>query len=981
MNKSCRLLLCAVSTLFAANALAADYDYTDSQGVGYYIAGNAWDLAYIPDNALSVVIPENITAVVNGKSITGPVIGGDYAFRDHTRLTSVTLNSRVGFGDYTYAEEMFSGCTALKTVHNLRQTSEIPSRMFYDCPALDFENFNWGTEVNIGNQAFALSSPAECGDINISGNVTIESSSFEGREFNTMTIPAGASLSGSCIICQRLVIDGSYDPCYNTSFCSYLTEIINESADSCLTFFEYGTDFPRLKKLRMKGAAYLSSVDFPTLEEMDLSDNLHEFYVNVIGGTLKTVNLSGARLTGLSIIGAPVDDMTMPDATSSIIVTHSELTSVDFSNVLLYGEGCHVEISNSPAMEVVKLAPEGADCRVYVTNNPALKELYLGSNVVDLQDEYNGLHDIIYAGEIEDWSKLTHYVNIENVGNKMDNGWMRNIDKLWYGHGQFKQVYLTDLRLISPEYVAEGAFAGYQRLESVEISGSKGYIGCGAFHNCTNLRSIDVDCDSIGTYSFYKTTQVETIKLGKRIKTILAASFDKCGTFAKATKVYYAGTPKDWCDINFTNVLWEFNGTVMKWVAQYSTIAPKPTGGLYFNGKLCEDLVFTEYVDKVPKMAFEYNPFLKSVTFYSAYPRYLDDGCFAGCPILASIACKEVAGAGKPGNGEPYVNVGSGAFANDVALTDIGFLPFVRSAGEMAFGNTGWYNSLSDGAVCVGTVLYGYKGESEEGGVLTVPEGVETMMRGALEDTRFASVVLPSTVRDIEDYSLPRTLKGTFSIPASVEKLGNQATYMDYGVSEIIIEDGAQPLTVGSFDAGDNYRHLYVGREISGENGLFDMNLTKMTFGPMVNTIGLGMINSYAAPDCNLEEIVCLNPAPPVFETKVINQDEYEYYADDNVSQSINAFTNLDKSKITLRVPEGSENLYRSADVWKEFMSVAPTAVGCIRATDAPGEIDWNEPMQIFGINGVEVSLPAGSLPAGIYIIRQNGKTAKISVR
>ena len=149
-------------------------------------------------------------------------------------------------------------------------------------------------------------------------------------------------------------------------------------------------------------------------------------------------------------------------------------------------------------------------------------------------------------------------------------------------------------------------------------------------------------------------------------------------------------------------------------------------------------------------------------------------------------------------NGVEYsvTSIGSEAFRNNSSLTSvtipnsvtsIGGLAFyggsnlssitipnsVTSIGESAFFNSGWYNSLPDGLIYAGLVVYGYKGrrpigasvEIKEGtkGIathafqycsgltsITIPNSITRIGEGAFEDcSGLTSITIPNSVTDV----------------------------------------------------------------------------------------------------------------------------------------------------------------------------------------------------------------------------------------
>ena len=107
-----------------------------------------------------------------------------------------------------------------------------------------------------------------------------------------------------------------------------------------------------------------------------------------------------------------------------------------------------------------------------------------------------------------------------------------------------------------------------------------------------------------------------------------------------------------------------------------------------------------------------------------------------------------------------------------------------------------------------------------------------------------------------------------------------------------------------------------------------------------------------------------------------------------------NAFSGSE-SRITLKVPRGTEAAYRAHAVWGKFKVIEPTANEAIEASRiyaADGALRLTLPspeaVYIYGISGTMVkrlALPAGNhvqpLPAGIYVVRAGETVEKVMVK
>ena len=113
----------------------------------------------------------------------------------------------------------------------------------------------------------------------------------------------------------------------------------------------------------------------------------------------------------------------------------------------------------------------------------------------------------------------------------------------------------------------------------------------------------------------------------------------------------------------------------------------------------------------------------------------------------------------------------------------------------------------------------------------------------------------------------------------------------------------------------------------------------------------------------------------------------------------LKAFAGIDCSKVALNVPEGSENKYAEADVWKNFdIHTFTTAIQNASASNAEAtlsiengvlkinNIPANTAIEVFNVKGQQIkSLQASdavsiALPGqGVYVVTINGKSHKVN--
>jgi hypothetical protein len=135
----------------------------------------------------------------------------------------------------------------------------------------------------------------------------------------------------------------------------------------------------------------------------------------------------------------------------------------------------------------------------------------------------------------------------------------------------------------------------------------------------------------------------------------------------------------------------------------------------------------------------------------------------------------------------------------------------------------------------------------------------------------------------------------------SVKTIGGGAFYECVSLNNLVIGDSVEVIGGVAFEHCHGLTSVVIPNSVTTiEQGAFSdcQNMTSLTIGSSVEIIG-----DYSFIYCSsLTAVTNLNPTP----------------------QEINAlvFNSVDLSKITLKVPSGSEEAYRSAPVWSGFKSI-----------------------------------------------------------
>lgn len=127
--------------------------------------------------------------------------------------------------------------------------------------------------------------------------------------------------------------------------------------------------------------------------------------------------------------------------------------------------------------------------------------------------------------------------------------------------------------------------------------------------------------------------------------------------------------------------------------------------------------------------------------------------------------------------GVNVVEIAGGAFLYHQNVTGIVIPDTVSKIGVNAFLGTGWYDSLSDGPVYAGKVLYAYKGTMPEDTVITVANGTLSIVDSCFSScANLAGIVLDGALLSIGTGAFYNCTSLTeIELPVSLKIIGGQA--------------------------------------------------------------------------------------------------------------------------------------------------------------------------------------------------------------
>lgn len=407
------------------------------------------------------------------------------------------------------------------------------------------------------------------------------------------------------------------------------------------------------------------------------------------------------------------------------------------------------------------------------------------------------------------------------------------------------------------------------------------YIGKGAFRDCTNLLSVTIpnSVTDIGESAFNQCTALKSVFFGNSVRLIGPEAFSGCQDLTSISFPYSLTNIEYWAflgcagltNIEIPNSVTTIGNQAFSFCSSLTSVTiGENVTNMHSPFTDCPNLTNVVWnVKNYPSFNQYRSPFydnrsqIESFTFgetVDTIPTYL---CY-GMSKLSTIIIPE-----------NITKIGS--FSDCSNLTKV-----IWNAKNC--NSRGYFDSQVD------TFVFG--------------ENVELIPSSCCEElNKLTTISIPNSVKAIGDKAfLNCTSLVSVKFGNGITDIGNKAFYGCSSLKgELIIPNSVTNLGERTFDGCKNITSIIIGDNVQNiSEGSFFMcfNLTKVTIPGSVTSIG----------DCAFSYCTKL--------AKIFN------YA--SIPQTIfnNTFNSVDKSQCVLYVPEESIDLYRAADVWKEFTNI-----------------------------------------------------------
>ncbi|MGM9866666.1 MAG: leucine-rich repeat domain-containing protein [Lepagella sp.] len=522
--------------------------------------------------------------------------------------------------------------------------------------------------------------------------------------------------------------------------------------------------------------------------------------------------------------------------------------------------------------------------------------------------------------------------------------------------------------------IDDNAFYYCLGLTSVTIPNSVTEIGRWAFEMCTGLTSVTIpnSVTSIGYKAFVDTAWYNNQPDGLVYAGLVAYQYK--GTMPRGTSIVIKEGTKGIASYAFYYCTGLRSVTIPNSVTSIGDHAFYCCSGL-------TSVTIPNSVTSIGNGVFDGTAWYKNQPdglVYAGYVAYQYKGTMPsgtsivikeGTKVIADCAFYDCSGLTSVTIPNSVTSIGLSVFWDCSDLTSVTIPNSVTSIGDYAFGRCSGLTSIK---VESGNSVY----DSRENCNAIIKTATNTLITGC------KNTIIPNSVTSIGYWAFYGCSDLTsVTIPNSVTEIGESAFSFCFGLTSVTIPNSVTSIGYYAFHDCIGLTSVTIGNSVTsiGSDAFsFCSGLTSVTIPNSVTSIGheafsfCSGLTSVTIPN----SVTSIGYRAFSFCSCLTRIDAYP--DPEKVSTWADAFYKVPKDG-TLHVLPQYLSAYQTASQWKDFTNIKGdlTEIGGIEVVRVD-ELDHTLPMNVYNMNGVKMGDRLEDLPAGIYIVRQGSKSAKV---